>query len=80
MEFKDCTQPKGLIASGASFRLMLKVEEYRKEAENCRRMAAKETNRKVMAGLLELAQRYEALAESRRRFLALHEEIRTKSG
>ena len=57
---------------------MMKVEEYREEAENCRRMAAQINNRKIMASLLELAQRYEALAESRERFLALQEEIRIK--
>lgn len=59
---------------------MLKVEECRQEAANLRAIAAKESNRRVRAALLELTQRYEELAESRRRFLELQDEIRSKLG
>ncbi len=57
---------------------MLKVEEYRKEAANCRRMAAKEADPKAKASLLSLAKTYDTLAQQREHYLDIQEEIRTK--
>jgi hypothetical protein len=55
---------------------MQKAEEYRREAEKCRDMAARETNPGAKASLLELAQKYEALAARNDQFRELQEEIR----
>ncbi len=55
---------------------MLRVEEYRQEANVLRSAAAKERNESVKAKLLDLANQYDALATKREEFLALREEIR----
>ena len=58
--------------------MMLQVEEYRKKAANCRRMAENERDEKAKTSLLEMSQTYEMLAQRRLHFLEIQEEIRAK--
>jgi hypothetical protein len=57
---------------------VLRVKELRDEARHLRAMAAGETDSRVGAELLDLAERYESLAKQREDFLELQEEIRAK--
>ena len=51
------------------------VWHYRKEAAACRTLASKQCNPEVKAGLLQLANQWDALADQRMRWLELQEEF-----
>jgi hypothetical protein len=51
---------------------MQQVEEYRRQAQECRALAARAKSESIRRELLELAKRWCGLAQQREAFLARH--------